>query len=88
MSAVATVLAGYQTVLPPSVVEALGVKSSSQIVFEVEDSGRVTLSAKSATFASLVDRLPKHKRKKAATDDEIASAIKAGAAKRYRKSQS
>jgi len=87
MSSTASILEGYKTVLPPVVIEALGLTPSSQVVFEVTDNGKVTLSAKATTFADLVDRLPKRKRAVPASDEEIQRAIKAGAAKRFRKAK-
>ena len=43
----------HQTTIPKAVVEALKLQPSDQLVYEIEKDGRVILTAKTGTFASV-----------------------------------
>ena len=77
-----------QTTIPKAVVEALQIKPSSLLLYEIEPDGRVVLSAKSATFEELADTFPTKRPKKSISDDQIQAAVHSGATRRFRKSQS
>ncbi len=70
-----------QTTIPKAVVAALRAKPSATLCFEMDSDGRVILTAKSATFASLAGTFPKKKRAKPATLEEMDAAIQRGAAR-------
>ena len=76
-----------QTTIPKSVVSALGLKPSAQLVYEIRDNGEVVLTAKSATFASLVSTFPKKPRQSARTEVEMKSVIRKKAAERFLRSK-
>ncbi|MCW1884511.1 hypothetical protein OKA04_07190 [Luteolibacter flavescens] len=42
-----------QTTIPQAVIEALGLRPDVRLVYEIEPDGRVLLSAKTGTFASV-----------------------------------
>lgn len=88
MSITSKLTAKNQTTIPKAIVEALQIKPSSMLLYEIEPDGRVMLTAKSATFEELADTFPKKKPKKPVTDAQISSAIRAGAARRFRKARS
>ncbi len=88
MSIVSKLTAKNQTTIPKVVVEALQIKPSSLLVYEIEPDGRVLLTAKSATFAELAGSFGETKRKKAATQAELDAAVRAGASKRLRRARS
>jgi len=71
-----------QTTIPKAVIEALNLKPSCQLVYEFANDGRIVLSAKTGTFASVADRLPS-KASKAHTTEKMKSAVKAMARKRF-----
>ena len=77
-----------QTTIPKAVVEALQIKPSSLLLYEIEPDGRVVLSAKSATFEELADTFPAKRPRKPVSDDQIQAATRAGASRRFRKAQS
>ena len=58
MSVTSKLTAKNQTTIPKAVVEALQVKPSSMLVYEIEPDGRVLLTAKSASFAELAGTFP------------------------------
>lgn len=78
-----TLTSKNQTTIPKAVIEALNLRPSDQLVYEIEADGRILLSAKTSTFASVAASLP---RKPAAgparTVDEMKSAVKAMARQR------
>jgi bifunctional DNA-binding transcriptional regulator/antitoxin component of YhaV-PrlF toxin-antitoxin module len=76
-----------QTTIPKAVVEALQIKPSSLLLYEIEPGGRVVLSAKSATFADLAETFPVKKPKKAVSLEQIKAAVRQGAARRLTKAQ-
>lgn len=76
-----------QTTIPKAVVEALQIKPSSLLLYEIEPGGRVVLSAKSATFAELADTFPVKKPKKPVSLEQIKTAVRQGAARRLTKAQ-
>jgi antitoxin PrlF len=86
MTFTSTLTSKNQTTIPKGVVKALAAHPSTTLCFEVEPDGRVYLSAKSATFASLAGTFPKGKRQKPATLEEIDKAIREGAARRFKRS--
>ena len=58
MSITSKLTAKNQTTIPKAVVEALQIKPSSMLLYEIEPDGRVVLSAKSATFEELAGMFP------------------------------
>ena len=75
-----------QTTIPKSVVDALGLGPSASLVYEIEQGGRVILTSKNATFASLAGTFPRKPRRKARSGEEIGSSIRQGAARRLQRS--
>ncbi len=84
-----TLTSKNQTTVPKAVVEALKIKPSDQLVYEIGTDGRVVLSAKTETFASVAAGLPKKpKPKPVLTIEDMDRAIKEVAVKRYSRSLS
>jgi antitoxin PrlF len=84
-----TLTSKNQTTIPKAVVEALNLRPSDQLVYEIEESGRIILSAKTATFASVAASLPRKVLKgPARTADEMKSAVKSMAVKRLKRAKS
>jgi len=52
-----TLTSKHQTTIPKKVVEALGLRPADQLIYEIEADGRVLLSAKTGTFASVAASL-------------------------------
>jgi bifunctional DNA-binding transcriptional regulator/antitoxin component of YhaV-PrlF toxin-antitoxin module len=88
MSITSKLTAKNQTTIPKAVVEALQIKPSSLLLYEIEADGRVVLTAKSATFVELADTFPAKRPRKPASDDQIQATIRSGASRRFRKAQS
>ncbi|HEY1052439.1 MAG TPA: type II toxin-antitoxin system PrlF family antitoxin [Prosthecobacter sp.] len=88
MSFTSTLTSKNQTTIPKKVVEALQLKPSATLHYEVEEDGRVVLTAKTGTFAGLADRFPKKRRAQPASLEEMDAAIRAGAVKRFKKAVS
>ena len=88
MSVTSKLTAKNQTTIPKAVVEALQAKPSSMLVYEIEPDGRVLLTAKSASFADLAGTFPKKKLKKTVSLEQMDAAIRAGAVRRFRRTQS
>lgn len=79
-----TLTSKNQTTVPKAVVEALKLKPSDQLVYEIGEDGRVVLTAKTETFASVAAGLPiRPKRKPVPTIEDMDKAIKEMAVKRY-----
>lgn len=57
MTATSTVTSKNQTTLPKVVVEALGVRPSDKLVYEIED-GRIMLRARTGRLADLLNEPP------------------------------
>jgi bifunctional DNA-binding transcriptional regulator/antitoxin component of YhaV-PrlF toxin-antitoxin module len=87
MSIVSKLTAKNQTTIPKVIVELLRIRPSSLLVYEVESDGRVLLTAKSATFAELAGSFAGKKRKVPATQEDMDAAVRAGAARRLRRSR-
>ncbi|MEJ7590296.1 MAG: type II toxin-antitoxin system PrlF family antitoxin [Planctomycetaceae bacterium] len=87
MSITSKLTAKNQTTIPKAVVEALQIKPSSMLLYEIEPDGRVLLSAKSATFEELADTFPTKRPRKPVSDDQMKEAVRSGAVQRFRKSQ-
>ena len=87
MSITSKLTAKNQTTIPKVVVEALQIKPSSMLLYEIEPDGRVMLSAKSATFEELAGTFPVRRPGKSVSDGQIKDATQAGAARRYRKTK-
>ena len=68
-------------------VEALQIKLSSLLLYEIEPDGRVVLNAKSATLAELADSFPARRPEKSVSGGQIKAAAQSGAARRYRKTK-
>ena len=78
-----TLTSKNQTTIPKAVIEALNLRPSDQLVYEFDEDGRILLSAKTGTFASVAVALsPKAKSGRARTVDEMKSAVKEMARKR------
>ena len=78
-----TLTSKNQTTIPKAVVEALKLRPSDQLVYEIEEDGRVTLTAKTGTFASVSASLPRRKNAGPARSvEEMQSAVKSMAGKR------
>lgn len=87
MSITSKLTAKNQTTIPKAVVEALQIKPSSLLMYEIEPDGRVVLTAKSATFEDLADTFPTKRTRKPVSEEQLKEAVRDGAAKRFRKSQ-
>ncbi|MGV3662464.1 MAG: type II toxin-antitoxin system PrlF family antitoxin [Prosthecobacter sp.] len=83
-----TVTSKNQTTIPKKVVEALKLKPSATLHYEVEEDGRVFLTAKTNTFGGLVNRFPKKRRAHPASLEEMDAAIRAAAVKRFKEAVS
>jgi len=77
-----------QTTIPKAVVEALQLRPSDQLVYEIEKDGRVILTAKTGTFASVAASLP-HRNNAASSRsiDEMKAAVKTMARKRMTRAE-
>lgn len=73
-----TLTSKNQTTIPKAVVVALKLRPSDQLVYEIEADGRVLLSAKTGTFASVAASLtPKKKHPGPARSvEEMKTAVK------------
>lgn len=72
-----TLTSKNQTTIPKAVVEALNLRPSDQLVYEIEADGRILLSAKTGTFASIATSLPrKPKSGPVRSVEEMKSAVK------------
>jgi bifunctional DNA-binding transcriptional regulator/antitoxin component of YhaV-PrlF toxin-antitoxin module len=87
MSITSKLTAKNQTTIPKAVVEALQIKPSSLLMYEIEPDGRVVLTAKSATFEDLADTFPAKRPRKPVSDEQLNEAVRSGATKRFRKSK-
>ena len=87
MSITSKLTAKNQTTIPKAVVEALQIKPSSLLMYEIEPDGRVVLSAKSATFEELADTYPKKRPRNPVSDEQMKEAVRSGAVQRFRKSK-
>lgn len=74
-----TLTSKNQTTIPKAVVAALQALPSATLCFEMETDGRVILTAKSASFAKLAGSFPKKGRIRAASLEEMQTAIRTGA---------
>jgi bifunctional DNA-binding transcriptional regulator/antitoxin component of YhaV-PrlF toxin-antitoxin module len=84
-----TLTSKNQTTIPKAVVEALNLRPSDQLVYEIEADGRIFLSAKTGTFASVAANLPRKASKGPTRSvDEMKSAVKSMAAKRMSRPKS
>ncbi len=84
-----TLTSKNQTTIPKAVIEALSLRPSDQLVYEFEADGRILLSAKTGTFASVAASLPRKRGAASArTVDEMKAAVKAMARKRMERSKS
>ena len=84
-----TLTSKNQTTIPKAVVEALNLQPSDQLVYEIAADGRVILTAKTGTFASVAASLVRRtKSTPAHTVDEMKSAVKSMAQKRVSRSKS
>jgi bifunctional DNA-binding transcriptional regulator/antitoxin component of YhaV-PrlF toxin-antitoxin module len=82
-----TLTAKNQTTIPKAVIEALNLRPSDQLVYEIEPDGRVVLSAKTGTFASVAASLSR-KPGPARSVAEMNAAVKAAAVKRFKRAGS
>jgi len=83
-----TLTSKNQTTIPKAVVEALQLRPSDQLVYEIEKDGRVILTAKTGTFASVAASLP-HRNNAASSRsiDEMKAAVKTMARKRMTRAE-
>jgi antitoxin PrlF len=78
-----TLTSKNQTTIPKAVIEALNLRPSDQLVYEIEPDGQIHLSAKTGTFASVAESLSrKPKKNPAPTVEEMKAAVKTMARKR------
>lgn len=83
VSHTSTLTSKNQTTIPKAIVEALGVKPSAVLCYEVEPDGSVRLTAKSATFAGLASSFPPRQPTKTAKLEEIRAAVRATAVRKF-----
>ncbi|MEI6175593.1 MAG: type II toxin-antitoxin system PrlF family antitoxin [Verrucomicrobiota bacterium] len=78
-----------QTTIPKAVIEALNLRPSDQLVYEIEADGRIILSAKTGTFASVAANL-RRKPKSGPTRsvEEMKAVVKVMAVKRMSRARS
>jgi bifunctional DNA-binding transcriptional regulator/antitoxin component of YhaV-PrlF toxin-antitoxin module len=86
MSITSKITSKNQTTIPKAVVQALQIRPSSLLMYEIEPGGRVVLTARSATFEELAESFPVKPPRKPVSDQQIQAAVQSGAAKRFRKS--
>ena len=78
-----TLTSKNQTTIPKAVIEALNLRPSDKLVYEFEEDGRIVLSAKTGTFASVAAELSSKARCGVPRSlDEMNSAVKQMAQKR------
>jgi len=83
-----TLTSKNQTTIPKAVIEALHLEPSDQIVYEFDEDGRIILSAKTGTFAGVADQLARKPRtSRVHSPEEMKTAVKEMAAKRYSRSR-
>ena len=82
---ISTLTSKNQTTIPKAVVEALGLSPTSKIIYEIDEKGRVTLSAKTNTFAGLVDAFPK-KVYRSHSLEEMDEAVEGMAVEKFKRS--
>jgi len=80
-----TLTSKNQTTIPKAVIEALKLRPSDRLVYEIEADGRVLLSAKTGTFASVAAELANKPKGPAKTIEEMNSAVKAAAVRRFKR---
>lgn len=84
-----TLTSKNQTTIPKAVIEVLNLRPSDQLVYEIEEDGRIILTAKTGTFASVAASLSrKAKPGRTRSVDEMKAAVKAMARKRHLRSKS
>jgi antitoxin PrlF len=83
-----TLTSKNQTTIPKAVIEALKLRPSDQLVYEIEPDGRVLLSAKTGTFASVAMDLSRKSKAAARTTEEMNAAVRAAAGRRFKRAQS
>lgn len=82
-----TLTSKNQTTIPKAVIAALKLKAADQLVYEIED-GRVILTAKTGTFASVAKELAaKSPKGRPHSIEEMNAAVKQMAGKRYARSK-
>lgn len=78
-----TLTSKHQTTIPKAVVEALRLKPSDKLVYEIEKDGRVILTAKTGTFAGVAASLSRAKGTRSARSvEEMKAAVRNMAGKR------
>jgi bifunctional DNA-binding transcriptional regulator/antitoxin component of YhaV-PrlF toxin-antitoxin module len=85
MSHTSTLTSKNQTTIPKAIVEALKVRPSATLCYEVEGDGSVRLTAKTASFQELAGTFRAKREGKPVSIDEMKSAVKSEAARRFRK---
>ncbi len=70
-----TVTSKHQTTIPKEIVSFLGIQPSNMLLYQMNEDGSVTLRAKSGKLVDLLENLPSHSKKKAATIEEMNQAI-------------
>ncbi len=86
MSITSKITSKNKTTIPKAVVQALQIRPSSLLMYEIEPGGRVVLTARSATFEELAESFPVKPPRKPESDQQIQAAAQSGAAKGFRKS--
>ncbi|MFU8894190.1 MAG: type II toxin-antitoxin system PrlF family antitoxin [Luteolibacter sp.] len=84
-----TLTAKNQTTIPKAVIEALKIRPSEKLIYEIESDGKVLLSTKTGTFASVAASLPRKRGKTAAkSPEQIDDAARSMAARRFPRKRS
>jgi antitoxin PrlF len=88
MFAESTLTAKNQTTVPKAIVEALGLKPSAKLVFELTDDGKLLVHVKQGRLADLAGMF-RHcgkRRKRPATIEEMDAGIRRAAGEAYMRS--
>ena len=79
-----TLTSKHQTTIPKVIVETLKLRASDQLIYEIEADGRVLLTAKTGSFASVAEHLSRKKPQGAVRSvDDMKAAVKSMANPRF-----
>jgi antitoxin PrlF len=85
MSHTSTLTSKNQTTIPKAIVDALKIKPSATLCYDLEPDGSVRLTAKTASFSEMAGKFLRPLPGKTATVMEMKAAVKAAAAQRFKK---
>ena len=85
MSYTSTLTSKNQTTIPKAIVEALKIKPSATLCYDVEDDGSVRITAKSASFMDLAGTFPRNSPAKPVTVEQMKAAVRSEAVRRSKK---